>query len=331
MFLADQFDDAARDDLDGHPGGAELTDAAAIEASPWPVERLRASDWSPGTLGDFDLHVVGTLENASDDLLEALCDHGRHVLFEHDVRICRWRGNFPAAGEPVHRHAQRCLCPHRRWRRLFETAMGTIFLTHRQMRVYLDNPWFAPSRTAVLGSSLMNEAFFERVEQARSRDRKRDIEAAILGSGQRIKGTEPARQCCREHGVEPFVIEELDPEEVLDVLERTETFVYLPRALEPAGRMLLESRFLGCEVIANAHTGVCGESWWHLDDEQALEVTRDAPRRFWRLIRRFIREKEAPTTSTPESDGWLARLVGSTARETPTLETDGETILSANS
>jgi hypothetical protein len=205
------------------------------------------------------------------------------------------------------------------------------------MQVYLDNPFFDYPRSAVLGSSLMNEAFFERVEHSKRDERERDVEAAILGSSQIIKGTDAARQFCLERGVEPYVIQGLDPDEVLDVLERCRTFVYLPRALEPAGRMLLESRFLGCDVVANAHTGVCGESWWNLDDERALEVVRDAPSRFWRLVRRFVREAEASGRSDASSArDWVGRLLEGLGagrrpqdRVSPTLETEDETVFTS--
>lgn len=291
LFLADKFADAARDDLHSHPGGAELTDAAALASCPWPVETARAGHFHPRHLADFDLHVVANTADAPDDLLDALANRGRHVLFEHDVRICDWRGNFPAASDPVHRRRQRCTCRHPRWQRVYASSLGTVFLTHRQAQVFLENPFFTPPRTAVLGSSLMDDAFLDRARQALDADEEttRDIEAAILDSGQRIKGTEPAREFCRARGVEPFEIGGLSPDEVLDVLERTQTFVYLPLALEPAGRMLVESRFLGCSVVANGYTGVVGESWWNLEDDDALEILADAPDRFWRIVDRFRR------------------------------------------
>lgn len=306
LFLADQFLEATRDDLSGHPGGAELDDDAAIKASPWPVEPARAESFHPTHLRDFDLHVVANLETAPAELIEGLCEQGRHVLYEHDVRICRWRGNFPGSREYVHKFLQRCICPHQKWRALYQTALGAIFLTQRQMRVFQRNPFFQPPRSAIIGATLMNEAFFERVERVQSDSRERDIEAAILGSGQHIKGTEAAQNFCLKRGVDPFVIRGLEPEEVLDMLERCQTFVYLPEGLEPAGRMLVEARFLGCGVVANAHTGICGELWWNLPDDLALEFVRDAPLRFWRLVARFAREANAGRSDSSSSAwNWL--------------------------
>ncbi len=290
LFLADQFCDSTRTEGDTHPGGAELTDTAAIERCPWPIECATADEFDPERLGDFDVHVIGNFETAPPSLLRALARSGRHVLFEHDVRICQWNGNFPSAWEKLHRDAQWCVCPHPRFAPLYDSALGTIFLTHRQLGVYRANPFFEPQRTAVLGSSLMNDAFFERVERARTNPAERDIDWAVVYSRNAIKGYENALAYCREHDVDPFVIKNLEPEEVLDVLERTRRFVYLPIGLEPAGRMLLEARFLGAEVISNPNAGVAGESWWNLEDGQALEVLRDAPHRFWRTIEAWLNE-----------------------------------------
>jgi hypothetical protein len=84
---------------------------------------------------------------------------------------------------------------------------------------------------------------------------------------------------------------DLSPAQVLDVLARVRTFVYLPRGLEPAGRMPVEARLLGCEVVVNEHVGVCGESWWTGDEQHAFDFVRGAPRRFWELVAELSKEK----------------------------------------
>ncbi|MFW5966078.1 MAG: hypothetical protein ACOCV2_01115 [Persicimonas sp.] len=296
LFVADQFADVSRTPEAAHPGGAELTDEAAIEAAPAPVDCVRVDQLDPEMLDEYDLHIVGNLERARPDQIRRMCRLGRHILFEHDVRICRYRGNFPVAWEAYHRNAQRCICPHPFWKPLFESALGAIFLTHRQLDVYQRNPFFPQVPHRVLGSSLMNRDFFARVDRYRKDtrdDRSRfDIDVAIVYSRHKIKGYDQALEYCKEEGVEPYVIRDLSPDEVLDVLERTRRFVYLPIGLEPAGRMLLEARFLGCEVVTNPNAGVSGESWWHLPDDKALEVAREAPRRFWRLVDALVEEAD---------------------------------------
>ena len=137
----------------------------------------------------------------------------------------------------------------------------------------------------MLGSSVFGQDFFDRVDRARRAPLAHAREGTcILQSTHRIKGTRAALRYCRRHGITPHGIRNLAPDEVLDRFERSRRFVFLPTHLEPAGRMPVEARFLGCEVVTNGHVGVAGEPWWRLPDDQALEILRDAGPRFWRLV-----------------------------------------------
>jgi hypothetical protein len=290
LFIADQFDDASRGAGVSHPGGAELTDRAAIAACPWPVTEVTFGELTLGQLDAHDIHVLGNSSSASREQLAAIAERGRHVLFEHDVRICVWRGNFPVAAEPVHRFKQRCSCPHPFQQRLFRDALGTIFLTHRQRAVFRRNPfWYSPHE-AILGCSLFDDDFFERADS-----RQADAEREgwwVTGSPSVIKGAKEANAYCETQGITPNVFDDMQPQEVLDALETAHRFVYLPIGLEPAGRMPVEARFLGAEVVVNHHVGVTGESWWRLPNDQALEFLRDAPARFWRIVEGFRHRTE---------------------------------------
>ena len=131
---------------------------------------------------------------------------------------------------------------------------------------------------------MLNDAFFRRVDANRQQPKAKTIDTAIVYSVHPIKGFETALRYCESIGVAPHVIRDCTPEQVLDTFERTRRFIYLPYGLEPAGRMLVEARFLGCEVVSNDNAGVCGEPWWELPFEQALESARDAATRFWQIV-----------------------------------------------
>jgi hypothetical protein len=285
LFIADKFAESVRDEQSAYPGGAEQTDQAVLEAAPWPVARVAAAEATPVLLERFDLHVVGNLQSADSRLIATLAHLGRHVLFEHDLRICNHRGNFPAALDPVHRFLGRCTCRHRRLQPVIASALGMIFLTRLQQSAYRSNPFFKPPESDVLGSPVFAQSFFERIARLKRGGERRDT--CIAWSAQRIKGFRAAREWCRRRGIEPQVIRRLNPPAVLDLMQRCHRFVFLPTQMEPAGRMPVEARFLGCEVVVNRHVGVTGEPWWRLPDAQALEVLKDAGPRFWRLVCRF--------------------------------------------
>jgi hypothetical protein len=306
LFIADQFMQSGRDDLSRYPGGAEQTDQALIQAAPWPVDFATSREVTPELLENFDVHVLGNMRHARPEVIAALVNQGRHVLFEHDVRICHWRGNFPAAYDPIHRWLGRCICPHRPLRSLIASSLGMIFLTHLQLSVYRRNPFFRPSVVQVLGSSVFGQGFFERVARIQNgslRTERRGV--CIAYSAHRIKGYRAARSCCRERGIEPQVIQNLSPQEVLDLMQRCSKFVFLPTRLEPAGRMPVEARFLGCEVETNRHVGVTGEPWWHLPDSQALDVVRDAGPRFWKIVQQLWAMKASGRRQAGETLGPL--------------------------
>ncbi len=298
LFIADQFADVSRTPEDKYPGGAELTDEAALEVCPWPIDCVTCEDVDLTTLGDYDLHILGNTQSATPALFEALSAVGRHILFEHDVRICNWRGNFPVLVEPSHRIFQRCICPHRHLRKLYDTSLGAIFLTHRQLAVFEQNPFFRSRANRVIGCSLFSNDLFERLEKP-AQERSGTL---FFDSRSKIKGGKAAREFAVSQGWSPKAIRDLRPPEVLDLFERSERFVYTPLGLEPAGRMVVEARLLGCEVVVNDHVGVSGESWWNLPQELAVEFLKDAPNRFWRLVEELADGVEGPRPPTIASE-----------------------------
>jgi hypothetical protein len=298
LFVADKFSDQTRSDREVHPGGAELTDAAAIAACPWPVERARFSELDTSRLARFDLIVVGNSQQASRAQLEAISRTRRHVLFEHDIRICAYNGNFPASGDLLHKSFQRCWCPHPRLGSLFRSARGVLFLTERQREVYEQNPFFAASRRATLGCSLFSEAFFERVAHWSQQPPGERRGACVVYSPNRIKGYAPARRWALKHSAELREIRAATPEQVLTTLAGCESFIYLPIGLEPAGRLPVEARLLGCDVIMNANVGVAGQPWWKGDRGTALAWLKGAPPRFWAIVEDLLQHEPGPVEPT---------------------------------
>jgi hypothetical protein len=124
LFVADYFADTDGDSGGTYPGGAEQTDAAVMEASPWPVERVRTRALDTVSLDRFDLLVLGNLNLATQAQCDAIASTGRHVLFEHDYRMCRYRGDYVA--RRAHRWLGRCMCRERRFHELCVASSSAI-------------------------------------------------------------------------------------------------------------------------------------------------------------------------------------------------------------
>lgn len=286
LFVADYFADFARDPHNSWIGGAEQTDAAVIAACPWPIERVPVSELTRCSPGDFDLLVLGNLQTSTAADRERLVRLGRHVLFEHDYRMCRYRGD-PHHGS-LHRLVGRCICRQHRFGKLFESALGAVFLTRLQLGRYRLNPFLRLPPSEVLGGSVMGDDFFESVRELRARELSKHG-TVVVHSKARIKGYEAALAYCKEHGLEPTVVRNASPAEMLERLARAERLVFMPAWYEPASRLAVEARFLGCEVVSNHRLGVAGEPWWSEPDEVGFELLRTAPQRFWQFVERFSR------------------------------------------
>jgi hypothetical protein len=210
----------------------------------------------------------------------------------------------------MHRMRQRCWCPHLDQRELFDRTLGTIFLTQLQERYYRNNPYFACRASRILGSSLFLPERLEVAAQARPAQRQG---TCVFASPHAIKGHREALAFCAARGITPLHIKSLSPNAVLETFASSERFVYLPIGPEWAGRMVVEARLLGCEVVASALVGVTGEPFWAQPREAALKFLLDGPRRFWKLVEELLHGKSPasarPTSAVESGLDMLAKLL----------------------
>lgn len=292
LFLADQFADVPRDKIHLHPGGAELTDQAVLELAPCPVECRTFSTFTEQDLERATICIVGNASQATPEQHRWLVKFPRLILFEHDMRICIERGNMTLWKRPLHRTLQWCTCRRQNMLKLTRASVGVVFLTGYQRRLFERNPWYRRPPARVLGSSVFSKATLEKFRLPAPRD-DRPIEICLSYSAFPDKGFEASMARARTFSNDPFVIKNLPPDEVLEVFRHAKRFVHIPPSPEWAGRLPVEARFMGCEVITNEHVGVALEPWWALPDEQALEVVSSAANRFWNLVDELLVEHAA--------------------------------------
>lgn len=306
LFVADRLAVDDRTEREARPGGAELTDRAAIEACPWPIVVRRFAELSRGDL-DAELIVVSNAVTATAAQLNAIARTGRHVLFEHDVRICLWRGDYPRASDPGHRWLHRCACAAGPWGAVVDGALGVIYLTRLQREHALANPGWRPAREAILGSSLLCARTLERLEAPATRPRSH---TAIAWSPHPIKGHAIAWDYCRARGWPVRMIRQASHEDTLELMKASERFVHLPLGLEPAGRTPVEARLAGCEVVTNAHVGVALEPLWSMERAAAVDCLSEAPARFWRTVEALVqgRGEDLPAPTPPRTWRELATV-----------------------
>lgn len=227
---------------------------------------------------------------ASKPKLHLLSEHPRVVLFEHDLRICYHRGNMVSPNALIHRAFDVCTCRRRKQLRLAKSVAGTIFLTSLQRRYYHANPWYVRGTERVLGCSVFSQKVLESFRSFV--DKSNSVhEVAVLYSGHPGKGFRESLAFAKRFVAEPYVIKNLTHEQVLHVFGQARRFVYLPRSAEWAGRMLVEARFIGCEIVGNKRVGVMREAWWNLPNNQALAIVESAAERFWSHVASITQER----------------------------------------
>jgi hypothetical protein len=141
---------------------------------------------------------------------------------------------------------------------------------------------------------------------------------SVFASPHRIKGFRAALRYCEARGIAPDGIRGLSPEQVLQHFAEHERFVYLPIGPEWAGRMVVEARVLGCEVVVNDNVGVAGEAFWGGDRTAALDFLAGGPRRFWTLVEALLDEPAPPPIARKEpATGGSAHLLLAGLRQVP--------------
>ena len=162
-------------------------------------------------------------------------------------------------------------------------STGVIFLTEYQRGFYSRNPWYRSRPYRVLGSSVFDTATID-VWRQRDPSVDRPYEAAVSYSKHFAKGFADSLERAHTFTSDPLIVKDLPPREVLMAVQRAKRFIHVPRSPEWAGRLPVEARFMGCEVITNHRVGVTQEAWWKDPEQQALNHVASAAVRFWQQV-----------------------------------------------
>lgn len=136
------------------------------------------------------------------------------------------------------------------------------------------------------------------VPKFRAADNAHRAGAAWIGRLYPGKGLDAAQQWAVEHETQIDVygfgalehnisdplryLGKLSPQDVPGALAQYETFVFLPDAVEPCGRSVVEAWAAGCKVATN---GNCGAAWWIQNKPEALE---NSAAMFWAAVEKAV-------------------------------------------
>jgi len=290
IFVADLF-------AEQYAGGAELTSDALIEASPTLVKKVHAKNLTVEFLQqNVDAFwIFGNFSSINWSLIPVIAANLRYAVLEYDYKFCLHR----SIEKHLHETGQECDCHKRQLGQLvagFYQAADAIFWMSEQQRArYTERfPNLLGHRNSHILSSVFDERFFEKINQLKSKtaDRSGWI---VLGSQSWIKGYEDAVKWCEDNEKKFQSYWDVPYEELLDIMSRSEGFVYLPRGGDTCPRMVIEAKLLGCEVVTNDNVQHASEKWWNANPDDVCDYLKGRPDVFWAAINNVIQQQ--PTLS----------------------------------
>jgi glycosyltransferase involved in cell wall biosynthesis len=290
IFVADLF-------AEQYAGGAELTSDALIEASPTLVKKVHAKNLTVEFLQqNVDAFwIFGNFSSINWSLIPVIAANLRYAVLEYDYKFCLHR----SIEKHKHETGQECDCHKRQLGQMvagFYQAADAIFWMSEQQRArYTERfPNMLGHRNSHVLSSVFDSRFFDKIEQIKSKtsDRSGWI---VLGSQSWIKGYEDAVKWCEDNGKKFQSYWDVPYEELLDVMSRSEGFVYLPRGGDTCPRMVIEAKLLGCEVVTNDNVQHAAEKWWNANPDDVCDYLKGRPDVFWAVVNNVIQHQ--PTLS----------------------------------
>lgn len=287
LWLADHF----TEDL---LGGAELTSAALMAASPEPVLRLRLRDLGRA---DVERHHGATwvIENmhtalgapTSAEALEAVIATRRFVRLEYDYNWCRARSPFchqVLLGGECDCLVDRATPLARLYRLMHARAHHVFYMSARQLaihRAYLGS--LMTPKASVLGSCFTG-ASLDRIRALGAEMSGREWLVVSRWSEQHdfFKGARNALTLARDLGLPFKTAGGLAYDEFLREMATSTGLIYLPNDLDPAPRTVIEAALMGRRLILNDNVLHKDEPWFRR--APAAEVAaylRTRPAVFW--------------------------------------------------
>jgi glycosyltransferase involved in cell wall biosynthesis len=287
IFVADLF-------AEQYAGGAELTTDALIESSPTLVKKVHAKNLTVEFLQqNVDAFwIFGNFSSINWSLIPIIAANLRYAVLEYDYKFCLHR----SIEKHTHETGRECDCHNRQLGQMvagFYHAADAIFWMSEQQRArYTERfPNLLGHRNSHVLSSVFDDRFFEKVSQLKNKENDRSG-WIVLGSKSWIKGYEDAVKWCEENGKQFQSYWDVPYEDLLDIMSRSEGFVYLPRGGDTCPRMVIEAKLLGCDVITNDNVQHAAEKWWNANPDEVCDYLKGRPDMFWGVINSVIQQQQ---------------------------------------
>ena len=280
IIVADAFSDQ-------YAGGAELTTDAIIDASYFPVNKVRSHQITKELMITHKdaLWMFGNFSAVRPDCLLYAAKNLDYIVLEYDYKFCKYRS--------IKKHEQfegKCDCDKQSSGKLAAAFMArsrmNFWMSKKQCELYTSYFPFIKNNT-VLNSILSDDTLV--YLKSLDTDNKNN-KWIILDSPSWIKGREDAIAYAKENNLEYELVWGLKHKELLHKLAESKGLISLPLAHDTCPRLTMEAMALKCELILNDHVQHKDEEWFSDSDTMMTYLSTRAAY-FWKKVEEVAPDK----------------------------------------
>jgi hypothetical protein len=279
LFIADFFSEQI-------VGGAELNDAILIKhlEKTSQIVKVRSSLVTRKLLTEASVVIVSNFVGLTDEMKQELraCDY---IIYEHDHKYLKQRdpSKYPNFKIPKKYLINVSL---------YTEAKAVVVLSEVCKQILEQN--LNLENVYSIGTSLWSEERLTHIESLL--DTPKNDKFAIINSGNRVKGTQPAITLCKSRSLDYDLIGPYaDPNELLTNLAQYKALVFCPQVLETFSRISAEAKMLGCKLLTSPKLlGFGSEPIFSLSGQELVSALRERVLAALQLFDSLLSQEKAP-------------------------------------
>ena len=280
IFVSDAFSDQ-------YNGGAELTTDAIIDASYFPVNRVRSHQVNKEVMEKHKhaLWMFGNFSNLQPDCLLYAAKNLDYIVLEYDYKFCKYRS--------IKKHEKfegHCNCSEQSSGKLVAAFMAksrmNFWMSKKQCDLYTS--YFPFIKNNIVLNSIFSDdtmAYLNSLDTSKKNDKW-----IILDSPSWIKGRDDSIKYAKENNLEYELVWGLDHKELLHKLAESKGLISLPLAHDTCPRLTMEAMALKCELVLNEYVQHKDEDWFSDSDTMMAYLSTRAAY-FWKKIEEIAADK----------------------------------------
>jgi hypothetical protein len=282
LFVADMFAGDSN-------GGAELTSAALLEASPYDIQRAYCTQITPQFVSENknSFWIFGNFASLHDSMKLHFAKNEQYSVIEYDYKYCKFRS------DDLHKLVEKeCTCENEPNGKLnsifFSKAQCTWWMSENQKNYYIQKfPFLEKSKNIVL-SSVFDKTSIEYFEQFSLLEGEKNENWIILNSPSWIKNVEGCKKYAEQNNLSYELVWNMSHSDVLEKLAKSKGLISLPTGKDTCPRLVIEAKLLDCELVMNENVQHKDEPWFQ-DKDSILQHMKERKAFFWDKIGEHVK------------------------------------------